>query len=69
MEHLSGHYEIMQAVHELLDGRLPVIPMTIQDVDIIRAQPLEGVCYVQPLRFGSVSCVVDPLRDGFVMVF
>lgn len=48
MVHLCGYSEVTQAVHELLDGPVPVIPMTIQNVDTTRPQPLEGGFDRQP---------------------
>lgn len=38
VEDFSGDDEIVQAVHHLLDARLPVVPVHVEDVDVRRAQ-------------------------------
>lgn len=40
MEHFPGSHQIMQAIHELLDTRVPVTPVAIKNVNVVRAQRL-----------------------------
>ena len=61
MENSSGDYEIMQTAHQLLDTRIPVIPMAIQDVDIVRAQSFERGIDSYVLGLSTVAGEMDLL--------
>ena len=41
VEDFAGDDEVVQAVHHLLDARLPVVPVHVEDVDVVCAQLLE----------------------------
>lgn len=37
MEHFPINDKIMQAIHELFNARIPIVPMDVEDIDVIRA--------------------------------
>ena len=68
MKDLPRDHKIMQAVHELLDARVPVVPMAVQDVDVVRAQLLQRRVDGQALRLGAISSEVHLLGDRGVVL-
>lgn len=53
----------MQAVHELLDGRGPVPPMDVEDVDVRRAELLQASLDTEFHGLGAVAQQVRLLLD------
>lgn len=38
MEHFPINDKIMQAIHELFDARIPIVPMDVEDIDVVGAE-------------------------------
>lgn len=53
----------MQTIHDLLDGRVPVPPMDIKDVDVRGAELLQAVFKTDVHRLDTVPSIVCLLND------
>jgi hypothetical protein len=68
VEHLARGNEVMQRVHDLFDGRAPVPPVHVKDVDVRRAQLRERRLKGDAQRLGRVATVVDLLSNLSVVL-
>ena len=66
VEYFALHDEVVQAVHDFRDGRLPVPPMEVKDIDIVRSEVLETVCNAEVHGFGVVAEVGGFVGDGVI---
>lgn len=57
----------METVHDLLNGRIIVPPMEVEDVDIVSAKFLKTFVYSNTHVLDIVSDVVDLLRNRRVL--
>ena len=59
----------MKIVHDLLDGRLEIPYMSIQDIDVRRTELLQAGLDAEVQRLGIISVIIDFVSDIRVTEF
>ena len=67
MKDLSRRDEEVQTVHPLLNARLPIVPVAVQDIDVVRSQLLQRRLNSEMQRLRAITNVVHLLAHRFIV--